>query len=93
MFQSVVINDKKVSTFINDLHLRLKGSLPGKWTYLPDYDMSFYFLNSIFCRAAILSLDVVQFIQKNVMDHAFDIIFKKSLLKVTKFRIPAFHVD
>ena len=40
MFQSVVINDKKVSTFINDLHLRLKGSLPGKWTYLPDYDMS-----------------------------------------------------
>lgn len=27
------------------------------------------------------------------MDNAFNIIFKKSLPKVTKFRIPAFHVD
>lgn len=38
--------------------------------FLPDYDMSFHFLNSIFCRAEILSLDVVQFIKKNLMDHA-----------------------
>ena len=61
--------------------------------FLPDCDMSFYFLNSIFCRAEILSLDVVQFIKKNLMDHAFDITVKKSLLRVTKFRTPAFLVD
>ena len=47
MFPSVVINGKKVSTFLNALCLHLKGSLPGKRTYPPAYDMPINIVGSL----------------------------------------------